>query len=191
MKEREWMRLLKQSHEVARWLAERLEEADLLAARKYYKDQLTNVLGGHLLAIEGCVLPAIQRHGWKGVHAGMLVAHFELKAATAQLVVADPATDDFGAAVDRLKNHLDRERGIEHGELLPAIESTLPPEERRQLGIDVDLQLSRSVGELAAAAELRELPPSDPIEEARVVLSSLPGAGLVDEPPDTAGQASA
>ena len=132
--------------EVARWLTERLEEADVVAARKFYKQQLTNVLGGHLMAIESSVLPAIQRHGWRGVRSSVLAAHLDLKAATAQFVVADPSKEHFDEVVERLKDQLDRERQIEHVELLPAVRSALSDEEARQLSLDVDLHLRRSAG---------------------------------------------
>lgn len=175
MKEREWMRLLKQSHEVAKWLTHRLEEADLIAARQFYKEQLTNVLGGHLMAIESSVLPAVQRHGWRGVRSSVLTAHFDLKAATAQLVVADPNQARFDEVVGRLRDQLDKERQVEQAELLPAVQSALPDAEARQLSIDVDLHLRRSAGALEApAAEPIYLPEADPIEEARLILSSLP-----------------
>jgi len=189
MKEREWMRLLRQSHEMARSLTERLEDEDVLAARKFYKDQLTNVLGGHLRAIEVSMLPAIQRHGWKGVRSSVLTAHFDLKAATARLVVSDPASEQFDEVVDQLRRQLDRERHVEQTELVPAVQAALPAEECRQLSIDVDLCLQRSVGELDTSAVAAPLSNANPIEEARLILSSIPEPGLDHQPSDSAAAA--
>jgi hypothetical protein len=182
MEERDLVRLLRESHEVAQWLADRLGDADFVAARKFYKDQLTNVLGGHLSAIEGSVLPAAQSRGWKGVRSTTLVAHFDLKAMVAQLVVTEPDGDRFAEVVARLQQLLRREQQAVQHELLPAVVAALSPEERRQLSAEVDLHLARSVGTpLAAMRDPTALPALDVIEEARVVLSSL-----ADPLPDTA-----
>jgi hypothetical protein len=173
--------VLAASHEAARHAVLRLNAPAAASIRRPLKDQLTNLLGGHLAAVEAVLLPPMQSRGWPGVRARTLTALFDLKASVAQLVVADVGDEACDRILADVVRRLEMERQLEVSELLPAMHQALGDEECRSLLPDIELCLLRASGEAVPDATVLVEPSvlRTSVDEARVVLSSIP---TPDEP---------
>jgi hypothetical protein len=164
------------SHETARRALLHLASPASAALRQPWKDQLINVLRGHLAAIEGVLLPAVQACAPDEVQARSQAALHDLKAAMAQLVVTDLDDAAFDRALADVDDRFETERHLEIAELVPAVMQAVNEPEARTLLAEIERCRSLSQGEVASppAEEASPALLRDSVDEARVVLSSIP-----------------
>jgi hypothetical protein len=171
------LQLLTEDHAVLGWLADRLRAARPGRTRFLLFNEFVRALGAHQTVIDRTVLPALKACGWNGVSSDVLRGHMALKRLLAEslTVEREPAAFDevLSLLVPQAKIHCE----MEQLKLLPVLLRCLDDEQRSLMALDAEQHLTRLLGETPKVHEDANFGPNaeDLVEEAYVVLGSLPG----------------
>jgi len=173
--ERDVVQVLTEDHAVLRWLGERLRTAPTSEARSLMFNEFARALGAHETVIDETVVPALRACGWRELHSDVLTSHATLKRSFAELLTLGRNDPAFAAALAALIRQLARHCELEERMLLPLLHRCLDDAQREMMAFDAEAHLTRILGnerptEDAALAQ----PANELLEEAHVVLSSLP-----------------
>lgn len=175
---------LTRNHLVLSRLAVRSAQTSDRKLRNALFDDLAKGLGGHFAALERVVLPALLR-ARASLGSDVLLGAMALKRELAALLTLDRRTPEFEARLPALCEAVELQADREQLGLLPLVRQTLSPRERAHLAWEVTASMQSRLGDhpvLEIPARAVEPPRSirEALEQAAVVLSSLPGsaAGL-------------
>lgn len=163
--------VLARQHAVIRQQADRIEEASNPRYRVHLFRQYARAVGGHIRVIDQVVVPALRLHGWKDVPSELLIGHARMKQQVAEALVAAQQGSDIDGTLHSVLAGVARQCTREAAELLPLLKNLLADDEIRSLGSQASAQFSL-VFESADAGGSASV--TDLIDEARVVLSTLP-----------------
>jgi len=160
-------------------LAERVRElracARPLAARVHFDDFAVH-LGAHLTVIRRVVYPALKTVGWRNINSSLLIGHAKLTHAFAELLVLKDADGVFVEALADVLEATERLLEREREALLPLLAEHLVPGERLALAADASRYLPPPPRAERPASGVVPATARDWIEEARLLLSSVPNA---------------
>jgi hypothetical protein len=138
--------------------------------------ELCNCATLHVLARERFLLPAWARAGYKDLRLDTLAPHVEFKRHLAELMVAKPSeAASFQAVLEAFVIAARTQREVDEKLLVPALQRTVDLAERRFVMNDID-HLYGLVGRSVADLDEATLTGAGLLEDARIVLRSLPGA---------------
>lgn len=163
--------VLLRQHEVVRRQAERIVEASNPRYRVHLFREYARAVGGHIRVIDQVVVPTLQMHRWRGVSSDLLVGHVRMKQHIAEALVAVQQGHDIDGMVQGLLAEVAQQCAKESAELVPLLKELLGDDESRSLGGQAGAQFSLVFD---SAEESRSGYACDLIDEARVVLSTLP-----------------
>lgn len=169
--------ILRRQHEVIRQQAERIVEASNPRYRAHLFRQYARAVGGHVRAVDQVVIPTLQLHGWRGVSSDLLIGHARMKQHLAEALVAAQQAYQMDGLIDNLLAEVARQCVREVEELLPLLEKLLADDESRSVGGQAAAHFGLV---FEAADERRSGSASELVDEARVVLSTLPSAADSD-----------
>jgi hypothetical protein len=175
--DRDVLQILTEDHAVLEWLAERLSAARAGRARSVLFNEIARALGAHQTVIDETVLPALKVCGWHGVSSDVLTGHMALKRLLAEALTLERDPPGFDEVVHRLAPQVKAQCGLEQRKLLPVLHRCLDDGQRSLLASDAEQHLTRLLGETPKVHEDADLglDAEDLVEEAYVVLGSLPG----------------
>ena len=177
--ERDVLQVLTEDHAVLGWLADRLQGARPGRARMLLFSEFVRALGAHQTVIDQTVLPALKECGWHGVSSDVLRGHMALKRLLAEALTLERDPAGFDEVLNRLAPQVKAHCELEQRKLIPVLHRCLDDEQRSLMAVDAEQHLTRLLGETPKVHEDADFATNaeDLVEEAYVVLGSLPGLG--------------
>ncbi|MED5621931.1 hypothetical protein [Ideonella sp. BN130291] len=129
----------------------------------------------HVLARERFLLPAWRKVGWKDLSSECLAAHFDFKRALADMLVSPPGKPQYVGHLAAFMRATAVQRDIDQRILVPSLRTALPLAERRLVFNDIELLYASHTAD-GPPQRSEASPWHDLVNEAQVVLSSLPSA---------------
>jgi len=154
-------------------LAGELGRCERAAASGLYRE-VCNRATLHVLARERVLLPAWRRAGWKELPSDALAAHMNFKRSLAELMVHPPGKPGFRLALEAFVAAVEQHRQQDEQRLMPALRNAMDLDERRALCNDIEVLFDAGMGASNEPAIGSRSVAQALIEEAEVVLSSLP-----------------
>ena len=147
-----------------------ISKAKLLAYR-----ELCDRAASHIQIRERLLWPILQQRG--GADAPTDAVHQKFKQAVAHMMVSPPEGLEFERGLDTLEQVLLIQMDIDRRALVPALRMVTDVSERRSLCLDIELAYLTTVPD--ETQRLEDMPTCrELVNEAQVVLSSLPSEGL-------------
>ena len=171
------LQVLTEDHAVLMWLAERLASVRPGRARMLVFNELARALGAHQTIIDRTVVPALRDCGWSGLSSDVLTGHVALKRLLAETLTLEREPDAFGPMVLHLARRVGQQCDVEQRKLFPVLLGSLDDDQRAIMAMDAESHLTRLLGEgpRMLGDDGMALDAGDLVEEAYVVLGSLPG----------------
>jgi hypothetical protein len=170
------VQVLLEDHAVLAWLAERLRTASATSAGTPMFNEFARALGAHQTVIDQTVIPALKACGWRGLSSDVLTGHMALKRSFAELLTLRRESAGFDTSLADLMTRLARQCELEDRKLLPLLTDCLGESQREMMAFDAEAHLTQILGDMPVErAELAQ-PATELLEEAQLVLSSLPSA---------------
>jgi len=176
--ERDVLQILTEDHAVIEWLVERLRAARPGRARLLLFNEFARSLGAHQTVIDKTVMPALKACGWHGVSSDVLRGHMALKRLLAEAITVERDPAVFDEVACRLAPRVKAQCEMERHKLIPVLHGCLDDEQRSSMAVDAEQHLRRLLGETSQLHENADFghDAEDLVEEAYVVLGSLPGS---------------
>jgi hypothetical protein len=165
---------LTEHHVLLAELARRIRGASDRLSRNTLFDALAKALGGHFVALEFAVFPALSESASFDLGSEVLLRQMGLKRRLVDLLMMERANTRFEVALLRFCDELEAQADLEQLELLPALRTSLDDSERTYLASEVEAQMEARLGGRLHAAEFSEPRKAmDILDEAKLVLGSL------------------
>jgi hypothetical protein len=166
--------LTRQLEDIAALAGQLKDNLDRPAAPQLYRD-LCNRATLHVVARERILLPAWAREGYRELRLDAMVPHGEFKRRLADLMVTAPrATSQFRAALDAFVAAAKAQQQADEEILVPGLRQAIDLDARRLVMEDIDRLYSLGGSAAPTAPEPAPAVARELLQEARVVLSSLP-----------------
>lgn len=171
------LQILTEDQAVLAWLADRLLAARPGRSHILMFNEFARALGAHLTVIDQTVLPALKVCGWHGVSSDLLAGHMALKRLLAEALTLEREPSGFVEVVRRLASCVKAQCELEQHKLHPVLFRCIDDEQRSLMAVDAEQHLTRLLGETRKVHQDADfgLDAEDLVEEAYVVLGSLPG----------------
>jgi hypothetical protein len=167
---------LTEHHVLLSDFARRIRGTSDRLSRNTLFDELAKALGGHFVALEFAVFPALSESASFDLGSEVLIRHMGLKRRLADLLMMERPNERFESELLRFCSEVEVQADLEQLELLPALRASLDDAERDFLATEVEVQMEARLGGRLHATEFSEPRKSmDILEEAKVVLGSLSG----------------
>ena len=177
------VQVLLEDHAVLCWLAERVRSVNGSSAVSSMFNEFARALGAHQTVIDQTVIPALKGVGWRGLSSDVLTGHMSLKRNFAELLTLRHDDAEFDRALARLMRQLERQSELEDRKLLPLLTEALSESQREMLAYEAEGHLTQILGDMPLEnAELAQ-PANELLEEAALVLGSLPHATALERTP--------
>lgn len=161
-------------HGVIRWLVERLLHAQSAPAKAAFFDQFAKALGGHLSAVDKCILPFLRTSGATGLREDQLARYVVITEALADLLTIDVTSESFDLAFGALASEVLALVDFEQKEMAPVVTDRLGADGCADMTAGLQLELRRFMGdEPFGFLEPTQGRSTALIDEARLVLSTL------------------
>lgn len=177
------VQVLLEDHAVLGWLAERLRPVDGTSATTSMFNEYSRALGAHQTVIDQTILPALKGIGWRGLSSDVLTGHMALKRSFAELLTLRHDRESFDDALARLIRQVDRQCALEDRKLLPLVAEVLNDSQREMLAFEAEGYLTRILGDTPLQDADLVQPANELLEEAALVLGSLPHAHARERTP--------
>lgn len=168
------VQVLQEDHAVLAWLGERLRAVAATTASASMFNEFARALGAHQTVIDKTVIPALKGVGWRGLSSDVLTGHMALKRRFAELLTMRRDSVDFEDALARLMHQVDRQSALEDRKLLPLLADCLNESQREMLAFEAEAHLTQILGDMPLHNAEPATPATELLEEAQLVLSSLP-----------------
>lgn len=177
------VQVLQEDHAVLGWLAERLRSVEGTSAAPAMFNEFSRALGAHQTVIDQTLLPALKGVGWRGLSSEVLTGHMALKRTFAELLTLRHDRQRFDGALARLMRQVDHQSALEDRKLLPLLAHVLDDSQREMLAFEAEGHLTRILGDAPLLDADLAQPANELLEEAALVLGSLPYAGASERTP--------
>jgi hypothetical protein len=177
------VQVLLEDHAVLGWLAERLRPVSSSSAGTPMFNEFARALGAHQTVIDQTVIPALKACGWRGLSSDVLTGHMALKRSFAELLTLRADSPDFEPSLSALMRQLTRHCELEDRKLLPLLTECLSESQREILAFEAEAHLTQILGDMPMQDADLAQPATALLEEAQLVLSSLPSTRQVEPTP--------
>jgi hypothetical protein len=165
---------LTEHHVLLADLARRVRVTTDRLSRTTLFDALAKALGGHFVALEFAVLPALSDSASFDLGSEVLIRQMALKRRLADLLMMERSDARFEAALLHLCDEVEMQADLEQLELLPALRASLGDRKRAALASEVEAQMQARLGGPLRSTECSEPRKAmETLEEAKLVLGSL------------------
>ncbi|MEW6706895.1 MAG: hypothetical protein AB1430_18775 [Pseudomonadota bacterium] len=174
-------RQLELMNELVQGLQQRRGDTRAHAAWRELRDRAA----AHFQAREQILLPALRRGGWKGLNNEALVAHMDLKRALAALCICEPADSDFPQVLRGFSHALEQQQLADKLWIVSSLRRLTSESERRRMCEEIERLYAALIppADHYLEAALHTRPGIAVLQDAAVVLSSLPGMAPPMRPP--------
>ena len=177
------VQVLLEDHAVLAWLGERLRSGGIASIGSPMFNEFARALGAHQTVIDQTVIPALEACGWRGLSSDVLTGHMALKRSFAELLTLRRESTGFDASLAGLMRQLARQCELEDRKLLPLLTDSLSESQREVLAFEAEAHLTHILGDMPLENAEPALPATELLEEAQLVLSSLPSANKRERMP--------